>query len=143
MTALKAGHMTAPFLLDEMSEESACLAGRSTYVALQRRPWRASQGHRRRALKSRAQAGERAPGRDAHRGGAPSKRKVYAGRLRLQAVPDRSAATLVSFVRGNIAMGATIMTDGAPSYRELADLGFDHQPLVLAGDPEKRKRICR
>ena len=26
--------MTAPFLLDEMSEESACLAGRSTYVAL-------------------------------------------------------------------------------------------------------------
>jgi len=29
------------------------------------------------------------------------------------------------------------MTDGAPSYRELADLGFDHQPLVLAGDPEK------
>ena len=23
--------MTAPFLLDEMSEESACLAGRSTY----------------------------------------------------------------------------------------------------------------
>jgi hypothetical protein len=25
--------MTAPFLLDEMSEESACLAGRSTYVA--------------------------------------------------------------------------------------------------------------
>jgi hypothetical protein len=29
--------MTAPFLLDEMSEESACLAGRSTYVALHRR----------------------------------------------------------------------------------------------------------
>jgi hypothetical protein len=55
---------------------------------------------------------------------APSKRKVYAGRLRLQAVPDKSAATLVSFVRGNIAMGATIMTDGAPSYSELADLGF-------------------
>ena len=25
--------MTAPFLLDEMSEESACLAGRSTYDA--------------------------------------------------------------------------------------------------------------
>jgi hypothetical protein len=29
--------MTAPFLLDEMSEESACLAGRSTYVARDRR----------------------------------------------------------------------------------------------------------
>jgi len=26
--------MTAPFLLDEMSEKSTCLAGRSTYVAL-------------------------------------------------------------------------------------------------------------
>jgi hypothetical protein len=25
--------MTAPFLLDEMSEKSACLLGRSTYVA--------------------------------------------------------------------------------------------------------------
>jgi hypothetical protein len=25
--------MTAPFLLDERFEESACLAGRSTYVA--------------------------------------------------------------------------------------------------------------
>lgn len=70
-------------------------------------------------------------------GVAPSKRKVYAGRLRLQAVPDKSAETLVSFVRGNIAAGATIMTDGAPSYGELAGLGFDHQPLVLAGDPEK------
>ena len=80
---------------------------------------------------------EAGAGRDAHRGGVPSKRKVHAGRLRLQAVPDKSAATLVAFVRGNVAMGATIMTDGAPSYGELADLGFDHQPLVLAGDPEK------
>jgi len=47
------------------------------------------------------------------------------------------------FVRGNIAMGATIMTDGAPSYRELADLGFDHQPLVWRAIPRRRKRICR
>ena len=36
--------MTAPFLLDEMSEESACLAGRSTYVAL--------QNHHRRVVKA-------------------------------------------------------------------------------------------
>lgn len=69
--------------------------------------------------------------------GRSSRRKVYAGRLRLQVVPDKSADTLVPFVRGNVSVGATVMTDGAPSYAELADLGFDHQPLVLAGDPDK------
>jgi len=95
------------------------------------------------AVEVRARKPEEAgAGRDAHRGGAPSKRKVYAGRLRLQAV--RQERRHACFLRArHIAMGATIMTDGAPSYRELADLGFDHQPLVLAGDPEKAKRICR
>lgn len=69
--------------------------------------------------------------------GRSSRRKVYAGRLRLQAVPGKSADALVSFVRGNVAIGATVMTDGAPSYAALSGLGFDHQPLVLAGDPDK------
>ena len=74
---------------------------------------------------------------DAHSGGIPTKRKVYAGRLRLQMIPDRGAAPLLSFIRSNVATGATVLSDGWNGYGGLSQLGYDHRPLVLAGDPEK------
>jgi hypothetical protein len=73
----------------------------------------------------------------AHGGGAPAKKLVYAGRLRLQAIPNRSAETLKAFVEGNIATGAAVLSDGWNGYNDLAQMGYDHRPLVLAGDPDK------
>jgi hypothetical protein len=73
----------------------------------------------------------------AHGGGASAKKLVYAGRLRLQAIPNRSAETLKAFVEGNIATGAAVLSDGWNGYNDLAQMGYDHRPLVLAGDPDK------
>ena len=75
--------------------------------------------------------------KNSHSGGIPSKKKVYAGRLRLQVICDRSAASLTSFVREHIAKSATILTDGYIGYTDLSTIGFDHRPLVLAGDPQR------
>lgn len=73
----------------------------------------------------------------AHGGGVPTKKLVYAGRLRLQAIPDRSAETLKAFVEGNVAPGDALLTDGWNGYNDLPKMGYDHRPLVLAGDPDK------
>jgi hypothetical protein len=70
-------------------------------------------------------------------GGKTHKRRVYAGRLRLRVVPDRSAETLTGFVKDDIATGATISTDGWDSYNGIAAMGYRHEALTLAGDPDK------
>ena len=44
------------------------------------------------------------------------------GRLRLTAIKDFSAASLHGFVAGNVAQGATIKTDGWPSYARAPDV---------------------
>lgn len=66
----------------------------------------------------------------------PVTNKVYAGRLRLQVIPDKSALTITSFVKENVALGATVLSDGNPSYNELSKMGYEHFPLVIGGDPE-------
>ena len=73
----------------------------------------------------------------AHSSGVPAKKLVYAGRLRLQMIPDRSAETLKAFVGGNVASGDAVLTDGWNGYNDLPEMGYDHRPLVLAGDPGK------
>jgi hypothetical protein len=75
--------------------------------------------------------------RQAHSGGVPLKSLVYAGRLRLRVVKDRSAEALIPFVTDSIAKGATIRTDAWPSYSALPVLGYDHEPVILNGDHEK------
>jgi hypothetical protein len=64
------------------------------------------------------------------------RRKVYAGRLRLRVVPDRSADALTGFVKDNVAHGAVIRTDGWPSYPGLGEI-YRHEALTLGGDPDK------
>lgn len=78
--------------------------------------------------------------KQAHDGGVPLKKLVYAGRLRLRVVTNRSAQNLTSFVTENIAQGATVRTDGWQCYDGLSDLGYSHDPLLLCGDPEKAER---
>lgn len=63
---------------------------------------------------------------------------VYAGRLRLRQVANRSAKTLSGFVLENVAKGAVVRTDGWAGYDGLALVGYVHEPLVLDdGDPER------
>jgi hypothetical protein len=66
-----------------------------------------------------------------------STRTIYAGRLRLQVVKDRSAKSLETFVAESVELHSHIMTDGWIGYEGLNGLGYDHKPVVLSGDPEK------
>lgn len=75
--------------------------------------------------------------RENHTGGVPLKKIVYAGRLRLRVIEGRDAKSLIPFVTENIAKGSTVRTDGWQVYEDLPKLGYIHDPLILAGDPEK------
>lgn len=89
------------------------------------------------AIESRARkAGEdrAADGGETHQGGKPLKRRHYAGRLRLQVVSDRKAATCEEFVSGNVAKGSLVRTDGWTGYDRLPVLGYSHHGLALDGD---------
>jgi len=74
--------------------------------------------------------------RQHHDGGIPLKKLVYAGRLRLRVVPGRKADGLTGFVKDSIAKGSVVRTDGWHGYNDLMAMGYAHEPLVLAGDPE-------
>jgi hypothetical protein len=83
--------------------------------------------------KGRAAEGQR------NRKGKPLKRKrtVYAGRLRLSVVPGRGAEDLTAFVKETVTKGAVVRTDGRQGYDSLTKLGYDHDAVVLDGEPEK------
>lgn len=53
-----------------------------------------------------------------------------AGRVRLRAVPDASAASLAGFVEAEVDPGAVVHTDGWDGYRRLARSGYDHRRVV-------------
>lgn len=72
-----------------------------------------------------------------HSGGVPLKNLVYAGRLRLRVVGSRGAHDLTAFVMENVAKASTVRMDAWPSYDTLTALGYTHDRLILAGDPEK------
>jgi len=50
------------------------------------------------------------------------------GRVRMAVIDDASATTLTGFVRGHVAAGATVHTDGWQGYRSLGKIGYDHAP---------------
>ena len=66
-----------------------------------------------------------------------SKRTIYAGRLRLQVVKDRSAKALETFVTESVEPQSHLITDGWIGYDGLSGQGYEHKPVVLSGDPEK------
>jgi transposase-like protein len=55
-------------------------------------------------------------------------RGAGSGRVRMQAIPDASEASLLGFVTSNVAAGAIVHTDGWISYRKLPARGYDHRP---------------
>lgn len=72
-----------------------------------------------------------------HANGIPLKKLIYAGRLRLRVIDDRSAANLNAFVQENIAAGSKVRTDGWLGYQELPVMGYAHEPLKLEKEAEK------
>jgi transposase-like protein len=68
------------------------------------------------------------------------KRALYAGRLRLRMVRDRSAKALEAFVITSVEPHSHIITDGWVGYDGLTVQGYDHAPVVLGGDPEEAEK---
>lgn len=77
------------------------------------------------------------PPRAVQANGKKPQRALYAGRLRLCLVPNRSAKTLIGFVQENVVKGAVVRTDGWGGYNELSKLGDVHEPMVQGGDGAK------
>lgn len=64
------------------------------------------------------------------------KRKLYAGRLRLAVVEDRSASSLIPFVITNVAKGAKVKTDAWDAYNDLCEKhGYSHESIAMRGSP--------
>ncbi len=68
------------------------------------------------------------------------RREIYAGRLRLKALPDRGKQFLEAFVTKSVELHSHVITDGWQGYDNLKALGYDHEPVVLGGDPEKTEK---
>ena len=79
--------------------------------------------------------------RQKHDKGRPVRGETYAGRLRLRHVPNRGGMTLTSFVLDSVAKGSTVVTDGWIGYDGLKKLGYQHEPVVLGGDPELTEAV--
>ncbi len=67
---------------------------------------------------------------------APRRGGRYAGRLRMEVVPNRGARALTSFIESAVDPSAMVVTDAAPSYARLTERGYDHLPVVEGNDPE-------
>lgn len=64
-------------------------------------------------------------------------KRALAGRMRLQKLPDKSAASVDKFMRDCIAPGAVIVSDDGTEFTNLLDLGYEHRPVPMRGDHAK------
>jgi hypothetical protein len=69
------------------------------------------------------------------RGAVPRRNGRYAGRIRLEVVPDRSAKSLVGFVEAAVEPGAQVVTDAWGAYNTLTEKGYRHVPVAMSGNP--------
>lgn len=75
--------------------------------------------------------------RPAKKGDKPMRRGGrYAGRLRLEIAPTRGAKSLTAFVEAAVEPGTMVITDAWGGYNGLAALGYQHLPVVEAGQPD-------
>src|SRR3974377_1169422 len=59
---------------------------------------------------------------------AVEKRGRATGRARMAVIPDFKGATLLAFLKQNVAPGSTVYTDGLKSFTGLREAGFRHVP---------------
>ena len=67
--------------------------------------------------------------------GVPRRNGRYAGRIRMEVVPDRSARSLCGFVEAAVEPGVVVVTDAWGGYAMLPDRGYRHLPVAAQGDP--------
>ena len=73
---------------------------------------------------------------DKHSKAKPRRGGQYAGRLRLAVVGNRSARTLVGFVKRSVTTRTLVVTDDWTGYSGLRDMGYDHLAVAERGDPK-------
>jgi len=61
---------------------------------------------------------------------AVEKRGRATGRARMAVIPDFKSATLLAFLKQNVAPGSTVYTDGLKSFTGLQEAGFEHVPRI-------------
>lgn len=66
----------------------------------------------------------------------PRRGNIYAGRLRLAVVPDRTAKSLCGFAKASIEPGSEVVTDDWSGYAGLRKCDFKHRPFAERGDPQ-------
>jgi len=63
------------------------------------------------------------------------------GRVRMEVIPDFTAATIRAFAARNVRPGATIYTDGLKSFAGLAEAGYKHRPRTQPRPLELRQGV--
>ena len=63
-----------------------------------------------------------------------------AGRVRLQKLPNKMAASVDKFAKDCLAPGATITSDDGNEFTNLRKLGFNHRPIPMRGDRQKMNK---
>lgn len=69
-------------------------------------------------------------------GAVPRRQGRYAGRVRLEVRPDRSAKSLIGFVEAAVEPGTQIVSDAWGGYNTLTEKGYRHVPVAMAGNPD-------
>ncbi len=72
--------------------------------------------------------------------GAVEVRGRASGRVRLQAVPNASGASLTGFVKVNVEFATIVISDGWQGYAPLSGMGYRHRPKTQ-GRPERAEVI--
>ena len=67
----------------------------------------------------------------------------YAGRLRLEVMPNRGEKALCGFVEPAVEPGTMVITDGLPSYATLAARGYDHLARAESAQPDRQTSFCQ
>lgn len=52
------------------------------------------------------------------------------GRVRMEVIPDATGESILSFVQQNVETGSTIRSDGLQSYRNVAEIGYQHDRVI-------------
>lgn len=52
------------------------------------------------------------------------------GRVRMEVIPDTSSESILSFIQQNVELGSTVRSDGLQSYRNISELGYQHDRVI-------------
>lgn len=65
------------------------------------------------------------------------------GRIRMKRIDSASEKNLIGFVQEVVSPGSTVVTDGLPVYRQLADLGYRHESRIAQSRDQSSAALPR